>query len=104
MNFFAFFLFRRVDFSLEVALWSFCAAPEASGLHISELTFATEALENVPEVPILWTLQKNLSPSRRNPQSCSIIRLQQLIHRLAQATERDEDGVIFHVTLQSAHI
>ena len=44
------------------------------------------------------------SPSQRNPQSSSIKLLKQIIHRLVKETERDREGLIFRVTLQSAHI
>ena len=43
-------------------------------------------------------------PSQRNPQSSSIKQLEQIIHRLVQTTKRDGEGLIFHVTSQSAHI
>lgn len=44
------------------------------------------------------------SPSQRNPRSRGVKQLQQVIHKLEQATERHREGLIFHVTLLSAHI
>ena len=38
------------------------------------------------------------SPSQRNPQSSSIKQLKQIVHELAETTERDGDG---HVTVGS---
>lgn len=44
------------------------------------------------------------SPAQKNPQSSSIERLNQNIDRLAQANKRHGEGLIFDITLRSAHI
>ena len=61
-------------------------------------------LEDVSGHPLDCHPKSSLFPSQRNPQSSSIKQLEQIIHRLVQTTKRDGEGLIFHVTSQSAHI
>ena len=57
---------------------------------ISKLTLATLAL-----------LTRH---TQRNPQSSGIKQPKQIFHGLESTTKRSEEGLITHVTLQSAHV
>lgn len=45
-----------------------------------------------------------LSVSKLTFATVALLCVKPIIHRLVETTERDEEGLVFHIMLQSAHI
>ena len=52
---------------------------------------------------VLWIVTKKFDPFFLQKKSIPLKQLQQIIHRLVKATEKDGQGLILHVALQSVH-